>query len=270
MSNSDTPTPTVASDWLVSITPTPHGDWVLPGGMRYNLTLHNGATPGDVTAVLATLAAIENALVSAYDAPSAPASNGSSNPPSTQKRQAPPPPEGAEGEDVYGKGFIVEGGQFDVEIERAVKTATGSGKPKLDLYRPGNQYPSATINEGGFDAFHAATGVHGNDLTGEATFDPPKLLRFKLGKKKRNSEKHYWDFVGAPSGATEQSANGGQKWNMVTVLDELSLTYPNLPRDKAQDGVNKLNPTDEMTTPQVVDAFKAAVVKATATDPKAG
>jgi len=270
MSNSETPTTTVASDWLVSVTPTPRGDWQLPGGPRFNLTIHNGATPDDVTAALATLAAIGPALLSAYESPSAPPAGygGTSTPPPV--RQTPPQPEGVETEDVYNVGHIQVGGQFDVEIERAVKTATGGGKPKLDLYRPENQYPFATVNEGQFDAFHAVTGVHGATLEGTATFNPAVMLRFKVGKKKQKSEKHYIDFVGAPtqgSPAPAPASNGGQVWNRTEVVNALTEKYPKWEPLAVNDALNRVETTPGMSNEQVIAAFDAKV--AAATDPKA-
>jgi hypothetical protein len=273
-----------ATDWRVSITPTPRGDFQAPGGWRYNVTFHDGATPDDFHALLATLEACAPALVSAYG-------DTVSSTPSVPTISQPAPQQAGDGagENIYGVGWVAEGGVFDVEIERVIATVDGKGNPTVDLYRPGNQYPFAKVSAQRFPALKALTNLDGATLKGEHKMDAPILMRFKVGKQKKNSDKHYIDFEGAPGTPPaamfkeEDKRPSGKPdgWNVNETVDLLGAFYAKRWNTaEIADMLTRIEATPNMTTAQVVEAFKARVAEADArrmaselggeiTDPKA-
>lgn len=271
MSNSETPTPTVASDWLVSITPSPRGDWQLPGGIRYNVTFHDGATVADFEALLATLNAVAPMLLAAEAAPVRQATVTESTPP---LRIVDPPPDGVEGMDIYGVGFRAEGQHFTTEIAFVSATATASGAPQIGLYQNDKQqYAFATVNEAKFAAFKTATGIDGESLRGKVALDPSIIMNFSVGKKKPKGKGHYinWESNAAPASAPlapPASNGGGQAWNRTAVIAAISEANPKLVQAAINDALNRVDTTPDMTNEQVVAAFYAKA-KAVSTDPKA-
>lgn len=263
-----------ATDWRVSITPSPRGDFVTLSGIRYNLTLHDGATVEDYNGLLATLEAIGPALFSAYgngDNGNPPPINvqASNQPVLTAPRQS--VPEGVDAEDVYGVGLVEVGHTFDVEIARAVATSTQAGKPTIDLYRPGNQYPFAKVNEPQFGAFQGITGIDGATFKGERQLDPPALMRFKVGKMKPKGGKHYIDFVGAASKSESAPASkpaaSAAGWQRDYVLSRLAALYKDRWTMEVLNGMlDRLGAEPTLTGDQVIDRF---MEKVEAHDPKA-
>lgn len=195
-----------ANDWLVSVTPTPRGDFVTgDGSVRFNLTVHNGATADMVLATVeAMIVAVGKLAVMGITL----TENGNGNAPRTpqngrQDASSPPPrtstPETANGagEDVFGVGFVAEGNEFAVDIDRMKVNATESNTLYLELYRPGNRYPFARAFDRGntFADIEAALSLNLTDARGMIDLESPVKAVFAVGKKKPNGDRHYIDYV---------------------------------------------------------------------------
>ena len=198
------------TSWLVSITPKPHGSYITPGGVRYEVTIHDGATTDMVADAIAVLDNLADILTPA---------NGNSAPKDTPRPQDAPTSgdrndsSKSDGMDIYGVGWRAEGDSFTVLIERMVAGASSNGNPKIDVFAPGHQFPDATIYEGpdgrDFAALKHGTGKNPNTLKGEYIFDAPIPMVFQVGKKKQSGNKHYWDFVSVDTKTPDQPADNG-------------------------------------------------------------
>ena len=179
--------------WRVSVTATPRGDWLSPGGQPYNFTLHDGATAEMTKATVAVMDELQGWLTPA---------NGNGN--TQQRPNTPPvatggPPQGEAGTlrgmDVYGVGFVAQGEQFVVGIDRVVASSTTKGKSTFEVYRPGNQWKFATVFEQQFDKLEEISA---------GDYDPPVEMVFAVGKQKKDSTNHHMDFAGLAYSESQQ------------------------------------------------------------------
>lgn len=183
----------IASDWLVSVTPAPRGDWLSPEGLRFNVTMHNGATADMVVAMIQEMDKLAAVLKPANGQPAPPSQPAQNTPPATTGN----PPQGAtgqgggEGMEVYvdgGKRWIAKGEQFVVDIDRIIPGTTSKGNPTLELFRPGNEWKFSTV------ALRQQLDALSELSTGQLS-EPVEMV-FKVGNKKSRGDNHHIDFVG--------------------------------------------------------------------------
>lgn len=156
---------TVASDWLASVTPNRNGDFVSPGGMRFNFTMHDGAT---AAMALSLILEADRAFrmfaeygIRLYEAPAAQPVTPPVQPQgaSSTTTQHAPAGDGA-GYEVFGVGRCQPGKTYEVQITRVKPGATLNNSPTLDMYRPGDKFRFLTVFERQFGEFEERTGIN--------------------------------------------------------------------------------------------------------------
>jgi len=203
----------VATDWLVSVTPKQSGDLETPCGKRFCLTVHNGATADEV---IYTVAAMCEALDRLAEYGVKPATrNGhevarqpdrKTAPKNTPKRtsQHPTRQAPANGDttyNVYGVGECIAGREYRVHIAFARAGATVGNSPIIELYRQEDKFAFLRVFERQFDLFREQTGIEGATMRPGIDYGLESDVVFRLatdqsGKVKTTGKGNpYLDFV---------------------------------------------------------------------------
>ena len=211
----------IHTDWLVSVTPNARGDYKTPNGVRFNITLHDGAGADDAIALVATMEAAMSQLAAHGIKPASPqaarpaqpqrptqyTADGAaikSAPPVGGKRPADQPAQDIAdepGQTVFGvDGLCYPGNEYVMRCGRMRQDPTKDGDARVTFIYERSKYDSgitAFPGEDGKTFAHilATTGVDPQTLEDTAHFDPAIPVIFQLGKKKESGKGRYLDLV---------------------------------------------------------------------------
>jgi len=216
----------IHTDWLVSVTPNARGDYETPNGVRFNITLHDGAGADDAVALVATMEAAMSQLAAHGIKPASPQSarpaQKQSAPPVGNKRPADQPaheygwpekhlrgdpPGGPQdiadepGQTVFGvDGLCYPGNEYVMRCGRMRQDPTKDGGARVTFVYERSQYDSGVSAFPGDDGktfkhIYATTGIDPEALEDTAHFDPAIPVIFRLGKPKAQGKGRYLEFV---------------------------------------------------------------------------